>query len=258
MGTPWRRRSPTGTSASSSTSEVFAYVNDHLGTPRELVDERGRVAWAACHTAFGALAQVSRDPAARQVESPFRLLGQYADEESGLAYTKFRYFDPATGRWCSPDPLGIDAGPNLLGWSGSPTWAVDPLGLATPLNQGGFSVYGLYHAGETSPYYVGITNDVDRRMGEHQRNSRLGPTDRMETLPGESDLTYAEARGHEQAYMEEYGTKPIDGRGEFPENVNNGFDKSRTDERGQAFKQEYDAKRAELDQQRQQSTGGCG
>jgi RHS repeat-associated protein len=110
---------------------VFTYVNDHLGTPRELVDQDGRVAWAAAHSAWGRVLEVQHDPKAkRAVESPFRLLGQYLDEETGLCYTRFRYFDAALGRWCSPDPLGIRGGLNLLGFDGTPTVDVDPLGLA--------------------------------------------------------------------------------------------------------------------------------
>src|SRR5690606_6858551 len=32
--------------------QVFTVVNDHLGMPKELVDARGRVAWAAAHSAW--------------------------------------------------------------------------------------------------------------------------------------------------------------------------------------------------------------
>jgi RHS repeat-associated protein len=111
---------------------VFTYVNDHLGTPKELVDQDGRVAWAATHSAWGRVVEVQRDPQAkRAVESPFRLLGQYHDAETGLCYTRFRYFDAALGRWCSPDPLGLVGSPNLLGFDGSPTSNADPLGLVS-------------------------------------------------------------------------------------------------------------------------------
>ena len=110
--------------------EVFTYINDHLGMPKELVDQEGRVAWAAMHSAWGREIETSRDPRAkRAISTPFRLLGQYIDEETGLCYTRFRYFDPEVGRWVSPDPLGVLGGRNLFAFDGSPAADVDPWGL---------------------------------------------------------------------------------------------------------------------------------
>jgi RHS repeat-associated protein len=116
--------------------EVFAVVNDHLGTPKELIDEAGLVAWSAAHSAWGRVIETRADALSelargRRVESPFRLLGQVADEETRLCWTRFRCFDPEVGRWCSPDPLGIAGGGNLFAFDGSPTCEVDALGLST-------------------------------------------------------------------------------------------------------------------------------
>ncbi|WP_257572342.1 RHS repeat-associated core domain-containing protein, partial [Janthinobacterium sp. UMAB-60] len=36
-----------------------------------------------------------------------RLPGQYADQETGLYYNDQRYYDPAQGRYLTPDPLGL-------------------------------------------------------------------------------------------------------------------------------------------------------
>jgi RHS repeat-associated protein len=110
--------------------QVFGVVNDHLGMPKELVDGRGKVAWRAQHGAWGNVVEVTRDKGAAVVASPFRLLGQYADEETGLCYTRFRYFEAGTGRWLCTDPLGIAGGLNLLAFDGAPGSVVDPLGLA--------------------------------------------------------------------------------------------------------------------------------
>jgi RHS repeat-associated protein len=111
--------------------ELFVYVCDHLGMPKELVDTKGRLAWAATHSAWGRVLETWRESGTRLgVESPFRLLGQYEDAETGLCYTRYRYFDAETGRWCSPDPLGIVGGRNLLGFDGAPSVEVDPWGLA--------------------------------------------------------------------------------------------------------------------------------
>ena len=121
--------------------EVFTYVNDQVGTPKELIDPAGRVAWAAAHSAWGRVIEAQSDPVGElnrghKVNSPFRLLGQYADEESGLVCTRHRYFDPSVGRWLSPDPLGVVGGVNLYSFSGAPTTSVDPLGLDADLYRG--------------------------------------------------------------------------------------------------------------------------
>ena len=86
--------------------EVLTYVNDQVGTPKELVDAAGALAWSAAHSPWGSLQQTSdgsRPPKSPDYETPFRLLGQYYDEESGLCHTRFRYFDAAHGRWISPE-----------------------------------------------------------------------------------------------------------------------------------------------------------
>jgi RHS repeat-associated protein len=114
--------------------EVFAYVNDHLGTPKELIGADGTVAWAAAHSAYGKIVAQASDRS-RPVESPFRLLGQYFDPETGLALAWHRYFDADTGRWISPDPLGLAGGRGVFAFNGSPTGAVDPTWLACPLGK---------------------------------------------------------------------------------------------------------------------------
>jgi RHS repeat-associated protein len=38
--------------------------------------------------------------------NPFRFSTKYQDEETGLVYYGYRYYDPSTGRWPNRDPLG--------------------------------------------------------------------------------------------------------------------------------------------------------
>jgi RHS repeat-associated protein len=115
--------------------EVFLSVNDHLGMPKDLVSADGLVAWSAQHSAYGKVVAVDADDAAKArygeggPSSPFRLLGQVADEDAEICWTRFRCFDAESGRWLTPDPLGVDGGLNLSGFDGAPTRVVDPRGL---------------------------------------------------------------------------------------------------------------------------------
>jgi RHS repeat-associated protein len=55
--------------------------------------------------------------------------GQYYDPATGLHYNYFRYYNPQTGRYITPDPIGMWGGINLFGYVRNPINAVDPWGL---------------------------------------------------------------------------------------------------------------------------------
>jgi RHS repeat-associated protein len=85
-------------------------------------DDVGRV----IHERLGAHVQRKRGS---EVQNALRLQGQFFDEETGLHYNRYRYFDPQTGSFISQDPIGLEGGlnpyqfaPNIFGW-------IDPWGL---------------------------------------------------------------------------------------------------------------------------------
>lgn len=107
---------------------VYRYHADPRGAPVRLTAPGGRIAWEAETEAFGRARVLTAE-----VAQPLRLPGQFADDEFGLAlhYNRHRYYDPATGRYITPDPLGIVAGLNLYQYVGNdPVNGADPLGLA--------------------------------------------------------------------------------------------------------------------------------
>jgi len=106
-------------------TRFFAIVTDLVGTPTELVDENS-VAWRTRTTAWGTTAW-NTDATAY---TPLRFPGQYADPETGLHYNYFRHYDPETGRYTTPDPLGLGPAPNPVAYVTNPYSEYDPLGLA--------------------------------------------------------------------------------------------------------------------------------
>ena len=64
-------------------------------------------------------------------EFPLSLSRYYRDKETGMAYAMFRdCYDPAMGRFCQSDPIGLRGGLNTFAYaSARPVDHVDPLGL---------------------------------------------------------------------------------------------------------------------------------
>jgi RHS repeat-associated protein len=104
----------------------FAVVTDIVGSPSELVDEQGRIAWRTRRSLWGTTAWSANG----STYTPLRFPGQYFDTESGLHYNLFRYYEPEVGRYLTPDPLGLGPGPNPLTYVKNPLRWIDPLGLS--------------------------------------------------------------------------------------------------------------------------------
>lgn len=143
--------------------EYYWYLNDHLGTPQQLVDSVDSVVWTAEYDSFGK-AQLGVNTISNNLGFP----GQYYDEESGLYYNWHRYYDPLLGRYLRADPLGLDAGLNFYVYVGNnPLGYVDWDGLAARA------------AGR-------MTWEGTRRLGNTINNNLLQPANKILHAP--SDL----------------------------------------------------------------------
>ncbi len=103
----------------------YSVIPDHGGTPRELIDEQGRVVWSVALRSWGGATDGGRG----SVDCPIRFQGQWFDSESGLHYNYYRYYDPETGRYICKDPIGLYGGHNLYLYARNPINWFDPLGL---------------------------------------------------------------------------------------------------------------------------------
>lgn len=118
-----------------ASGERLTYLHlDHRGAPAAASDRNGAVIWRVVRAPFGRRLATYRwetsGPGAAQFEVPLALPGQYEDPETGLHHNDHRYYDPDAGRYLSPDPLGLRAGPNLYAYAANdPLTRIDPTGL---------------------------------------------------------------------------------------------------------------------------------
>ncbi|MCA8202143.1 DUF6531 domain-containing protein [Burkholderia sp. AU33545] len=149
-------------------STVYFFHNDPNGAPVRLVDEQGDVAWEASYATW--TSHIGKDRS--NLDQPIRLQGQYYDEETGLCYNRYRYFDHEIGQFISQDPSRIDGGPSLYQYAPNPASWVDPYGLANTIDGQGNTVpivaLGIPDRTLFKPK-SGITTP-------YSRNSKCGPT----------------------------------------------------------------------------------
>jgi RHS repeat-associated protein len=111
--------------ATQSQGKTYLAIHDHIGTPREFVDEWGKLVWSAQFTAWGELEQLKSS----EVNCPLRFQGQWADHETGFHYNRLRYYSPELGAFISMDPVPLAGGPNGYRYAPNPITWVDPHGL---------------------------------------------------------------------------------------------------------------------------------
>lgn len=143
--------------AAARDSRIYWYQCDQIGAPLELTDAQGHIAWAADYKVWGEATLRSlpsqatgtdgmagprrqghgpdaispmRLAAPPLIEQPFRFQGQQFDEETGLHYNRFRYYDSVVRRFVSQDPIGLLGGVNSFTYAPSPNNWIDPFGLS--------------------------------------------------------------------------------------------------------------------------------
>jgi RHS repeat-associated protein len=105
----------------------YGIVTDHLGTPQSMYSADGEKSWELELSVYGDVRKLD----GWRGECPFRYPGQYEDEETGLYYNRFRYYDAEVGGYLSQDPIGLLGGnPTIYAYTSDVNWFTDPFGLA--------------------------------------------------------------------------------------------------------------------------------
>ncbi|MCZ9346616.1 RHS domain-containing protein, partial [Streptomyces sp. TRM76130] len=139
----------------------YAIVTDLVGTPTELVDDTGTIAWRPHTTLWGTTTWDHTSTA----YTPLRFPGQYFDAETELHHNYFRHYDPETARYLTADPLGLAPADNPASYVHNPHTWTDPLGLSPYQEfhtvQGRGDAERLRNGGEPWP-----TEDIRGQYGE--------------------------------------------------------------------------------------------
>jgi RHS repeat-associated protein len=158
-----------------------AYFGDHLGSVRQAVDTtNGVTLFKTDYDAYGGLRGTSGTS-----QGPFGFVGRERDSESGLYYYRLRYYDPETGRFLTPDPMGFAAGDtNLYRYVfNNPTNLTDPYGLVSP---------------EFCRRTLERIRNIQSKINERLRELREDPLGLPKSCPGDQEKPSLSREGHQR------------------------------------------------------------
>jgi RHS repeat-associated protein len=174
---------------------VYYLTRDHLGSIREVTNSSGVVQAQARYDydPYGAapLGSTSNLISGTNL-SDFQYAGMYQHATSLLNLTKYRAYDPNTGRWLGRDPLGESKGSNLYAYcADNPVNFIDPYGtdvwiynaggghayivVTNPNTKYGYTIGSYYPANYGSGGSSGSASAVDTKGKNDDSSTPLPP-----------------------------------------------------------------------------------
>ena len=140
--------------------QTYTIISNQLGTPNAMLDQTGEIVWSAELDLYGKPLFISGGESEDE-KCPFRFPGQYEDEETGLYYNRFRYYDPQVGQYLQQDPIGLAGGnPTLYGYVFDSLAEVDPFGLL--IKSLTFKAYKTMRGGTRTLGYIATSTGRQR------------------------------------------------------------------------------------------------
>lgn len=106
--------------------KLHLYHCYHRGLPLALITPNNQVIWRGKYDEWG---KQLNEENPHHIEQLIQLPGQQYNEESGLHYNRYQYYEPLTGRYITQDPIGLKGGWNPYTYPLNPVSDIDPLGL---------------------------------------------------------------------------------------------------------------------------------
>jgi len=117
-------------------TSVHSIVTDHLGTPICTLNDDIATCWSVSPSG-----RTEGEISADSSLCPWRFPGQYEDQETGLYYSRFRYYDPLQQTYICHDPIGLHGGPCLRAYVVDPLVSTDPFALSVRKDYESSSLY---------------------------------------------------------------------------------------------------------------------
>ena len=147
----------------------YSIVSDYMGTPIQMYDGQGNKTWDCVLDIYGKVLAVDKGT---EFDCPFRFQGQYADEETGLYYNRFRYYDTNINHYLSQDPIKIQGGRRLYSYVHNTNIWLDPMGL-TPCGEMGVTFKEWFDNYATSDLIKANKTSVEQALrgqrGMHEK-----------------------------------------------------------------------------------------
>ncbi len=120
--------------------QTYVVLHDISGNVIALLDPASReIVESYTYSAFGTekiYNAYQKQISSSAIGNPWRYSEKPIDEETGLIYFGFRYYDSSISRWISKDPAGFTDGPNLYAYChNNPLRCCDPFGLESQVNE---------------------------------------------------------------------------------------------------------------------------
>ncbi|MGK3982502.1 RHS repeat-associated core domain-containing protein [Sorangium sp. So ce136] len=170
--------------------QVRYYVGAPNGMPEALVTGDGALVGTVDASLFG------RVEDERAGMTPLRFAGQYADEETGLHYNRYRYYDPETGQYLSPEPMRLEGSlrayvyaegrpTDLIDLDGLNSDAIPMQGTVTGVTSGGKQITGTGTSGYDPDWKKNLHDAVKDALPKSSAVPKQGKFDRNPALCAE-------------------------------------------------------------------------
>lgn len=196
----------------------YSYLTDALGSTTALTNSTGAEQTTYSYGPYGGFSATGSNT------NDYAFTGREADG-LGIDYFRARYYNPATGRFLSEDPMGFaGSGPDLYGYAGNnPISYSDPSGLCTDPGGPGVSYCIDTFIPEQSVWgFAGDNRGPDSNGGSYRTQQFLTQNAdgswNSQYFPGTSSL-YLAPKISRPAAGDGCGVTPLSGR----KNGSNGF-----------------------------------